>query len=178
MTQFLKIRNNPINLFNIARLKKEFKIFRKDLLSINEEWENVQKLNYLAHYLCQKYESESKNIAENILNNLDVLAKDFSFHFSVVYKFLEKINKEIVDKKIQYFFEEFKKKFEYKIQVFHNQVIKQREKPNFRNTLVYSFVSTFSFCALTKNGEFKIDPFIDAKEIENYLLKLKRVIEK
>ena len=174
MTQVLKIRSNPINLFNVIRLKKEFKNLKKDLLSINEVWVDVQKLNYLANYLIQKCSNES---FKNILNNLDVLIKDFSFHFSIIYKLLEKINKETKDEQIQYFFKKFQEKFKYKIQVFHNQAVKHKEKPNFRNTLAWSFTSSFCFSVLTEDGKFKIEPFIDAKKIENNLLKFKRVVE-
>lgn len=177
MVQFLENRANPINLFSVARLKKEFENLKKDLLRINGEWKNVQKLNYLAHYLCQRYQDESDEVAENIFNNLDVLVKDFSFHFSIIYKLIEKIKKRITDKRIQGFFEKFKKEFEYKIQIFHNEVIKHKEKPNFRVPLSYSFTNSFSFKVHTEKGVFKSDPFSDAKKIEDYLLELKNIIE-
>lgn len=178
MKQVLKVRNNPKNLFNVRHLKKEFRNLEKDLININEVWSDVQKLNYLADYSCQKYCSESSDIAQNILNNSDVIAKDFYFHFSIVYKLLEKINKETKNKQIKCFFKEFKKKFETKIQTFHNNVVKHREYSDFRHTIGSTSLSTFYFSVLTENGEFEIDPFIDAKKIGNNLLKLKKIIEK
>lgn len=180
-SSFLTIRNEPIIIFNIQSFKSNYKNLEKYFLRINGEWMDIQKLNYILHYIIGQIITEGR-LKSDVFRNLDVLLKDFYIHFSIIYKLLEKINKEIKNKEIQKIFTQFKKEFKYKIQILRNKVIIHQEKIDFRDTKVVLFYTSSDdivFLKLfTKKGNFELRPFRDAKKIENYLFKLKEVLEK
>lgn len=178
---FLTIRNQSIIIFNILKLKNESKKLEKYCLKINGEWINVQKLNYILHYIIGQISGE-ESLRSDVFNNLDVLLNCFYIRFSIIYKLLEKITKEIKNEETQKLFTRFKKEFKYKIQILRNEVIIHQEKPNFRDTkiaLFYTSPEDIVFLKLyTERGIFELKPFRDAKIIEDYLFELKKILEK
>lgn len=179
---YLTIRNRPVVIFQISKLKINYQKIKDILLKINDTWIDVQNLNLLSHYLISHFEEIERDgfYGDNICNFLKTLAKDFYVHFSIIYKLLEKIKNETQDKNIGELFKDFKLEFKHKIQISRNLAIVHKEKQDFldtQNSLFDTSCGGLFLKLYTKNGIFEIKPFIDAKRIENYLLKLKKIIE-
>jgi hypothetical protein len=190
MSSILELKQNPKRIFNIFELKKKFKILEKNLLKINSEWYDIQYLNLLSHYILSNIDEVEKNsfFGLNIIDSLKVIAKDFYIHFSVIYIMFEKINKDTdKDQNINKLFLQFQKEFKTNIQIVRNEVILHKEKPTYRDSYFTVFDTSGGGMALSiyasgnnkdsKETEFKLKPFVDAKRIEEYLIKLKKIVE-
>jgi hypothetical protein len=174
----------PPLMFNIKLLKPEYIEVKKFILRINGAWMDIHRLNYIAKYLVLQL-TEDKRRKVDIFSNMGVMAKDFYIHFSIVFILLREISKKLKGNRdcSQFIvtYNNFYKNLGEKIQKIRNPLLTHMEKPDYMNHIGYvqntSCGGLFLSIATEKDGVFQLKPFMDAKELENYLVKIKEVIE-